>query len=182
VADRLPVDDREMTALTSSTAFDPARQLEIVRRAIARRSFCVLATTSAAGRPHAVGVLYAAAGTTLYLLVSEDSIKVRNVRENPRVAVCIPVRRWPFGPPMAVQFQATARVLTAQDPPVRELLAERRLKRITGLGAGDAPGTRFLQITPGRRVSTYGLGVPLRRLLRDVSQGQRSVELPAPGS
>lgn len=167
-----------MTAVTTAPAFDPVRQLEIARRAIRRHSFCVLATASASGRPHAVGVLYAAVDDTLYLLTGEDSVKVRNIRENPLVAVSIPVRRFPFGPPMAVQFQGTARVRSAQESPVRELLAARRLRRITGLGAGDAPGTCYLEITPTRRISTYGLGLPLRRLLRDVSQGARSVELP----
>jgi nitroimidazol reductase NimA-like FMN-containing flavoprotein (pyridoxamine 5'-phosphate oxidase superfamily) len=62
---------------------------------VTRHSFCVLATSSANHLPHAVGLLYAAIDLDLYLLVDENSIKVRNVRENPRVAVCVPVRKYP---------------------------------------------------------------------------------------
>ena len=167
-----------MSPTTSAPAFDPARQLEIIRRAVARRSFCVLATSSAEGRPHAVGMLYAAVGLTLYVQIGEDTIKARNVRENPRVAVSIPVRTAPFGPPMAVQFQGSAQLLGPDDPQIRELLAAGRLKRITSAAGAARPGACYLRITPGRRISSYGLGIPLLTLLRDVSQGARSVELP----
>ncbi|HEX2809097.1 MAG TPA: pyridoxamine 5'-phosphate oxidase family protein [Kineosporiaceae bacterium] len=167
-----------MNTAPSPAAFDPVRQLAIARHAIAKQSFCVLATSSSRNQPHAVGLLYAAVDTTLYLLVSQDSIKARNIRENPRVAVCIPVRKYPVGPPMAVQFQGLAEVLTGDDPGIKDLLATGRLKRIAGYGAADKPGTCFIRVTPGRRISTYGLGVPLVRLLRDVSLGARSVELP----
>ncbi len=172
------VSQDEIMSATTSAAFDPARQLAIAQRAIARNSFCVLATSSASNRPHAVGLLYAAVDTTVYLLVGQDTIKTRNIRENPRVAVCIPVRRYPFGPPMAVQFQGVAEVLTADDPGIRQLLAAGRLKRIAGYGAADKPGTCFIRVTPAHRISTYGLGIPILRLLRDVSQGARSVDLP----
>ena len=167
-----------MTGSTSTTTYDSEQQLALIRRALAQQSFCVLATSSADHRPHAVGLLYAADGLDLYLLVGEDSVKVRNVRENPRVAVCVPVRKYPFGPPMAVQFQGTAQILAPDDPKIRELTAAGRLKRITGLGAADRPGTCFLRITPHRRVSSYGLGISLRQLLRDVAQGHRSVAVP----
>jgi general stress protein 26 len=162
----------------TTTAFDPQQQLAIIRRALARQSFCVLATVSADQRPHAVGLLYASVDLDLYVLVNETSVKVRNARENPRVAVCVPVRKYPVGPPMAVQFQGTAQILTPDDPAMRELLATRQLKRITGFGAARKPGSCFLKITPHQRISSYGLGVPLRRLMRDVSLGQRSISVP----
>lgn len=169
-----------MTTAPTSHTFDPARQLAIVRRAVAKHSFCTLATSSARNRPHAVGILYAAVDLTLYFLVEKDTIKARNVRENPHVAVCIPVRRYPFGPPMAVQFQGTGEVLAAADPHVRALVEAGRLRRITGFGALEKPGACFLRVTPRGRISSYGLGVPLMRLLRDVSAGSRSVDLPSP--
>jgi general stress protein 26 len=168
-----------MTTSAAPAAFDPARQLEIARKALAKNSFCVLATVSAAGRPHAVGILYAVVDTTLYLLVGADSVKVRNIRANPHVAVSVPVRKYPMGPPMAVQFQGTAEVLAPDDAGIRRLREAGKLKRITGLGAGDTPGTVFVRITPQRRLHTYGLGVPLLKLMRDVSIGARSVELPS---
>ena len=153
-----------MSATPDRPDFDPARQLEIARRAVAKQSFCVLATSSARNRPHAVGVVYAAVDLSLYFLVGENTVKVRNVRENSDVAVCIPVRKYPMGPPMAVQFQGTAAVLAWDDPHIVELRRAGRLKRITSFGAENAPGTCFVRVTPKRRISTYGLGVPLRDL------------------
>jgi hypothetical protein len=168
-----------MTTARTSRTFDPVRQLAIVRRAVAKHSFCVLATSSARSRPHAVAILYAAVDLTLYFLVGNNTVKARNVRENPHVAVSIPVRRYPFGPPMAVQFQGTGEVLAVDDPDVRALIEAGRLKRITGYGALETPGACFIRVTPRGRISTYGLGVPLMRMLRDLSAGSRSVDLPS---
>src|SRR4051812_22758985 len=137
-----------------------------VARAIARNSFCVLAS-SAADRPHAVGVMYAAVDGVLYVATLTGSKKVRNIRDNRRVAVCIPVRRYPLVPPFAVQFEATAEVVPRDDPHIVDLLRTPRLKKITAHGELDDPRTCFLRLTPARRVSTYGVGVPLRALLRD---------------
>ena len=153
------------------------RERKQVRRAIARKSFCTLATASDANRPHVVGVLYAEVEGVLYVATLETSIKVRNVRQNPRVAVCIPVRRYPVGPPFSVQFQGAAEVCSVDDPSVTALLEAGRLKRITSHGELDDPSACFLRLTPRRRVATYGVGVPLRTLLRDPIHASRSVEM-----
>jgi hypothetical protein len=170
--------DPSTTAPSSQPAFDADRQLAVIRRALARNSFLTLATASADGRPHSVGLMYAAVDLTLYALVGDGSVKVRNIRQNPRVAVTVPVRRGPFGPPMAVQFQGTAQVLPHDDPEVRGHLAAGRLKSIARMASSAGPGTCFLRISPGRRIGSYGLGMSLRTLLRDVTQGARSVALP----
>jgi len=158
-------------------ADEQARMRKVVRRAIERHSFCMLATASAANRPLAVGILYAYVDGALYFATSAPSAKVRNVRENPRVAVCIPVRRYPVGPPFAVQFQGTATVLERDDPDVVGLIESGRLKAITSHGELDDPELCFLRVTPGRRIATFGLGVPLRTLLRDPIAASRSVEM-----
>ena len=152
-------------------------QQQIVREAIAQNAFCVLATASAANRPHAVGVLYVAVDGVLYINTLDTSVKTRNVRENPRVAVCIPVHQHPGVPPFCVQFQGTAEVCMLQDPRIVGLLAAGRLEAITGHGALEAPGSCFLRVTPGRGIATYGLGVPLEELMRDPINASRSVEL-----
>ena len=153
------------------------RQRKQVRRAIERSSFCTLATSSDANRPHVVGVLYAAVEGHFYVATLNTSVKVRNVRANRRVAVCIPVRRYPVGPPFSVQFQGNAQVRPVDDPEIVRLLEAGRLKRITSHGELDDPNACFLRVAPGRRVATYGLGVPLRVLLRDPIHASRSVEL-----
>jgi general stress protein 26 len=154
------------------------RQRKVVERALKRSSFCMLATSSEGNRPHVVGVLYAAVERLLYVSTLQTSVKARNIRANPRVAVCIPVRRFPVGPPFHVAFQGQAELCSRDDPRVARLLEGRRLKPITSHGELDDPDSCFVIITPGRRVASYGLGMPVRRLLRDPLHANRSVELP----
>ena len=162
--------------MTTITPTDD-RLREQVTKALARRSFCVLATASPEGEPHAVGVLYAADGTTLYVHTFRDTRKARNVAANPHVAVCVPVRRLPVGPAMAVQFRGRATIVEHDDPEVVRLIGEGRLKKILVDGALDDPRGCFLRITPGRRVSTYGIGMPVRQVLRDPLSAIGSVRL-----
>jgi nitroimidazol reductase NimA-like FMN-containing flavoprotein (pyridoxamine 5'-phosphate oxidase superfamily) len=70
-----------------------------VKKEILRRSFCAVATADANGAPHVTGVNYAFVGGEFYFATGEDSKKVRNIRQNPRVAVFIAVRKFPMGPP-----------------------------------------------------------------------------------
>jgi hypothetical protein len=133
---------------------------------IGRRSFCTLATTSPRRHPHVAGVLYEAVGTTLYLSTERASRKARNIEANPRVGICIPVRRLPVGPPSSVQLQGRAGLLALDDTEITDLLAAGHLGSITGHGELELPGGCFVRITPNGRVNTYGLGMSLWQLLR----------------
>lgn len=174
-----------MSATTTTThtitvpARDAARQRRIVRRAVARRSFAVLATSSAANRPHSAGILYALTPHGLLVSTSGESVKARNVRETGRAGVTIPVRKVPVGPPFVVQFQTAAEVLPIDDPLVRELLAAGELKRITSHGELDLPDSVFLRLRMPRRVVTFGLGVPLLSVARHPLDAGRTVDLEA---
>ena len=141
--------------------------VEDVLKAVAKRSFATLATTSPAGFPHVAGVLYDTVGSTFYVSTILDSRKARNVAENPRVALCIPVRRLPVGPPSSVQLQATAELLPLDDPRIQALVAAGELEGVTGHGELELPGGCFIQITPNGRLNTYGLGMSIRQLLKD---------------
>ncbi|MCL1594038.1 MAG: pyridoxamine 5'-phosphate oxidase family protein [Actinomycetia bacterium] len=134
---------------------------------IVKRSFAALSTTSPADRPHVAGVLYAAVGTTLYVNSLSASRKVRNIEANKHVAVVIPVRRLPVGPPSSIQFQATATILGIDHHEIQALATAGRLKTITSHGELDNPESCFIQITPGDAVFTYGLGLSLVSLIRD---------------
>lgn len=149
-----------------------------VMRRVSRRSFCTLATSSPAQRPHVAGVLYAEADGSLYVNTLRRSRKARNVADNPNVAVCIPVRRLPLGPPSTVQFQATAEILALDDPVIVRLVEAGKLKKITSHGELDLPDGCFLRITPVGRIVTYGIGMPLLQLLRDPMNAADTVELP----
>ena len=143
-----------------------------------RRSVATLATVSAAGRPHAATVLYAAVGTTLYVSTDQDSRKARNVRANPHVGVCIPVRRLPVGPPSSIQFQGRATLLARDDEEITALATAGRIDGVTGHGELDREEACFVRIEPGARVHTYGLGMSLLHLYRHPLDAAGAVGLP----
>ncbi len=154
-----------------------SRQRRIVKKAIAKSSFCTLATASPANRPHSAGVVYAEADGDLYVSVMEASVKARNIAANPRVAVTIPVRRLPIGPPFTIQFQGTAEIIPSNDPRIAALIGRGLLKNVTSHGEVDLPGGCFVKITPARRVATHGLGVSLLSVIREPFAAGRIVEL-----
>lgn len=137
-----------------------------VLKAVARRSFCTLATSSPANRPHVAGVLYASDDNVLYVSTVRTSRKARNIAQNPHVFVCVPVRRLPVGPPSSVQFAATAEILAPTDPAIVALVERGRLKAVTGHGELELPDGCFLRITPAATLYTYGLGLSLWDLIR----------------
>ena len=154
----------------TSTQVDPGRltlDADSVVEAIAKRSFATVATTSPEGWPHAAGVLYAMSGDALYVSTLRSSRKARNIIENPKVAVSVPVRRSPVGPPSNISFQTTARVLDLDDSGLRAAVDTGELKAVTGHDELELPGGVFLQIALPRKVVTYGLGMSLLSLMRD---------------
>ena len=161
---------------TTTTQTEPELRDQVIK-VLGRRSFCVLATASLAGEPHAVGVLYAAVGTTLYVHTFRDTRKARNVAANPHVAVCVPVRRLPVGPAMAMQFRGRAELVEQDDPEILRLIRAGSLKKIVEEDVLDDPRGCFLRITPNQRVSTYGIGMPIRKVLRDPLSAMGSVSL-----
>jgi hypothetical protein len=109
---------------------------------------------------------------------SRDSRKARNVEANPHVGVVVPVRKLPVGPPYSIQFQGTARLLELDDPDILRHVAAGHLKSVTGHGELELPGGCFIEVTPNRRVFTYGLGIPTLQMIRHPLEGGRVVELP----
>ena len=165
--------------MTTTTAPKPTPSVDLddITKAVRKRTFCTLATVSPSNRPHSAGVLYGAVDMTLYVSTLRSSRKARNVAANPNVGVSILVRRLPVGPPSSIQFQATADVLDLDDPALLDLVAAGHLKSVTGHGELELPGGCFLRITPVRRINTYGLGMSIRRLLKDPLNAAGSVSL-----
>ncbi len=165
------------TIASHETSFDLQRQRAIARRTIEGRSFCTLATSSPSNVPHVVAVRYAVLDGALYVTMFGDSIKARNIRANPRVAVCIPARKFPMFPPFAVQFQGRAELLPNDDPEIVRLFEAGAFKRIISKADFADPHSWFARIAPPRRVSTYGLGVSLLQIVREPTSAVRSVGL-----
>lgn len=153
----------------SASTGHPVRDVpaDLVRRALARRSYAVLATVSPAGRPHAAGVLYTMVGDDLWLSTETTSRKGRNLLASPHVGVTVPVRRLPIGPPATIHLQGRATVLAVDDPEVLRLVATGDLKAITSHGEREIPDGCFVRITPGRTIHTYALGMSLWSVLRN---------------
>src|SRR5215207_1764029 len=99
----------------------PDRLFDQVERAIRSRTFGTLSTLTRQGSPHATGVVYAASPPSqalkLYVTTRTTTVKVANIRSQSDVAFVIPVphRCIPLFPPAAVQFQATAKIVDADD-------------------------------------------------------------------
>ncbi|MFP4513966.1 MAG: pyridoxamine 5'-phosphate oxidase family protein, partial [Acidimicrobiales bacterium] len=159
---------------TASSAARPTPRL--VTRALHRRSVAVLATVSAAGRPHAATVVFCAVDHQLYVSTLRSSRKGRNLDQNPWVGVVVPVRRLPVGPPSSIQFQGRAEVLDPDDDEITRLVDAGELTAITGHGELELPDGCFVRITPVGPIHTYGLGLSLRRLIRDPLNAGGSVE------
>ncbi len=153
---------------------------DAVVRAVTRRSFATLATASATGRPHVAGILYRWHEGSLYVSTLRTSRKAVNIEARPEVAVTVPVRRLPVGPPSTVQFQGRAEVLASDGPEIGALVASGAIDAITGHGELDLPDGCFLRITPSRRLVTYGLGMSLWTLIRHPLEAGGVVELPTP--
>jgi hypothetical protein len=176
-----------MTNTTATSKHDPqpaSPTFPQVQRLIQRRSFCTLATASPANRPHSAGVLYAYAESVLYVSTARQSRKAQNIAANPDVFIVIPVRRAPVGPPSSLQFSATADILDCADPEINRLAAQGSLTAITGHGELELDGGCFLRIRPRRMIHTYGIGMPLIRLIRDPlnAAGSVLVSEASPGS
>jgi nitroimidazol reductase NimA-like FMN-containing flavoprotein (pyridoxamine 5'-phosphate oxidase superfamily) len=162
-------------------AVDDAAQVARTLRVIRTRSFAVLSTVSDAGFPHAAGVAYAAVGSTLYVNTERSSRKARNVAADDRVAMVIPVRRLPVGPPFTVQFQGRATVVAMDDPEIAALVAAGSLDGITRHGELEEPDGCSLRIVANGPVHTYGIGVSALAVARDpLHVGTRSIDLGVP--
>ncbi len=148
-----------------------------VQKALAKRSFATLATTSPSGRPHAAAVLFELIDRALYVNTLRSSRKARNVAANPYVAVSVPIRRLPVGPPSTIQFQGRAEVLALDGPEIATLIAQGHLKSITSHGELEEPGGCFLRIAFGPRLITYGLGMSIAKLIGDPLHAGGVVEL-----
>lgn len=154
------------------------KQLRKVRKVIDSKTFATIATVSPAGRPHVAGVLYEAADGALWAHMMRSSRKARNIAANPHVAVVIPFRKLPAGPPYTVQFQGTGRLVAMSDPELIDLLAARKLKTVSAHGALDEPDGVFVRIVPNVTVHSYGLGANPIDLIRDpLHTGARTVRL-----
>jgi len=159
--------------------------LEDLARLIAKRNFCVLATQGRHG-PHVAGVGYFARGLDLYIPTSAKTVKARNVRRDPRVAVHIPVP-WPLVPaPMkSIQFPGNAEILPIDDASANEALERssfvmrrvmrRLLKNVDTEVWGESV---WIHVRPRKRIETFMIGVPSTTIFREEAKAMLHFEVP----
>ena len=112
-------------------------------------------------------MLYELVDDAFYVSTLRSSRKARNIAANPHVGVVVPIRRLPVGPPSTVQFQTDAVLLDQDGPCIRRLVENGKLKSITGHNELEIEDGCFLRMTLPSRLVTYGLGMPIRRLIAD---------------
>jgi hypothetical protein len=161
----------ELTSLAHPTWTD-------VTARIAKRSFAVVGTTSPTGHAHVAGILYDEVDGDLFVSIDRGSRKGRNLAANPHVAVTVPIRRIPFGPPSNAMFQSEAVILDNSDPLVRRLAGDGRLSTITGHGELELDEGCIVRIAAPSVIHTYGLGISLLSLMREPLRGGGRVERP----
>lgn len=138
-----------------------------VASVLASKSFATLATVSESGFPHSAGVVYVWVEGSMWIHTMRSSRKGRNIAHEPRVAITVPYRRLPAGPPFTLHFQARAVLVAMDDPTVRSLLDAGRLKHIAGHGALDEPDGVFVRVTPTATIHSYGPGARTLDLIRN---------------
>jgi hypothetical protein len=155
---------------------------EQVWHQVAKASFAVLSYVTPAGEPRSSGLVYKTIGRRLYVAVAPDSWKAKHVAASGRVAVTVLVRRGgllslvaPI-PPATISFHATAVVHPAGSPEARSRLRE-LASRIPK--ERQASGS-VIEVVPEGEFLTYGLGVPLRKML-DPAAAQARVRVSGDG-
>jgi Pyridoxamine 5'-phosphate oxidase len=133
-----------------------------VWKELERSSFAVVSYVTPDGNPRSSGVLCAAVGHRLYVVVAPDSWKARHIATADEVAVTVPIRRGsvlsliaPI-PPATVSFHATATVHPAGS--VDRKLVPRKLAKLL---PEDASNGCLIELVPAGRFLTYGIGVSL---------------------
>ena len=160
-----------------STPTEPSRvDSSTIWRELGKASFAVISHVSATGEPRSSGIVYGAADRKLYIVVSPDSWKARQIATGQEVAVTVPIRRggilallWPI-PPATISFAAIASVhapgsidLGSTSPDLVKLLPP-----------GNESTGCVIELTPEGSFVTYGIGVPLMGM-RDAARARARV-------
>lgn len=138
---------------------DP-RLTRLVVDLMARHNYCTLATC-ANSSPHAAVVLYASDGLDIYFFTGTRSKKIKNIKENPNVAVTIEGKKLLFFP-QAVEIQGRAKILSKDDEKAQKVYYS-KWKIENKMAAWRIHGTLdalWVKISP-EKIFTYGIGTRL---------------------
>jgi PPOX class probable F420-dependent enzyme len=118
-----------------------------------------LATVRADGQPHVVPVWFVLDGEDVIFTTGEDTVKGKNLRRDPRVALSVDEETPPYA---FVLIEGTA-TLTADAPDLLDW-ATRIARRYMGDALAEAygrrngvPGELLVRVTPGKIVARSGV-------------------------
>ncbi len=144
---------------------------------IGKQAFCVVGFVTRRGEARTAGVVYTVRGRTIYFGTETAAWKTRHLEQNPSISMTVPVHTWASRipgiaiPPATITFSGAARVLSREEvaPDVAEELIGKLEPRDELLAASS-----YVEITPAGDFVTYGVGVPLRTMLRPMDAGGRA--------
>ena len=167
----------------------PRVTFERVLMELRKHHFAVLSTAGAEGFPHSAGVSYGISGPgpdfAMYVMTRTHLQKTRDIAQNPRVSVVVPLTRrflW-FLPPATIQLQGRAEILDWTDQEGIDVFRRFWLGRriLNGYQASHRRGeTRicFLKITPDPVIATYLVGSSVWELRNRMEAGAAKVSMP----
>jgi general stress protein 26 len=164
-----------------------ALRARIVRQ-LHRQHFAVLSTTGVDGQPSSAGVSFGVSQPdqplTFYVMTRRHLQKARNIAQNPKVSLVVPVRRWFlwFLPPATIQVRGQAEIMEAADEEGRAVfqrfwLGRRILKSYRAMEQRGETRVCFLRIIPDPLVRSYMVGSNVLSLIRHMEAGAGKVLL-----
>lgn len=159
---------------------------ESVEKAVRKKTFGVLTTIDAKGRPHSTGIIYAVGPPSspfaLYLITGAAYAKARNIKKNPNVSLVVTFpHHWVrFAPASYVMFRGTAELVPYTDQDAQWAMTQTRIGRMNLLTEAENTQTDFvfIKIIPEPTVFCYGLGYSLMELRGDHTGASYKVTIP----
>ena len=160
---------------------------EMVEKKVRKKNFGVLSTIGPSARVQSSAVQYAVStrksGFALYVLTDRTYVKVRNIKQNPKVSFVIPFPHHilRFIPAPTVSFQGTADILPFDDPLARDAYSSRSQKRMIRFteGSKHRETAVFLRLTPIGKLTCFGLGIKLTVMMKEPASALYAVQLPS---
>jgi general stress protein 26 len=163
------------------------QSFDFVEKEVRKKSFGVLTTIDAKGRPHSTGIIYSVGPPekpfALYSISGSQYAKVRNIRRNPNVSLVITFPHYwvRVAPASYVMFRGTAEILPDDDVDGRWTMSQSRIGRMNLQTDADELGVEFVYIKmiPEPTVFCYGLGYGLMELRGNHTEASFKVTIPA---
>lgn len=161
----------------------------LVLRQLRKHDFAVVSTVDEAGNPHSAGVNYGVSrpghAFALYVMTRRHLKKTRNIAQNSRVSLVIPVTRrllW-FLPPATIQVRGHAEILDWTDVEGTEVfshfwMGRRILKAYNESHRRGETRICFLKITPDADISTYMVGYSVWEARKHMESASARVAIP----